>query len=125
MIKFIAVIGVIALLVGRAMWIDEHLPGQWRTLLKNYEDTESIGTLVHETYLTIIGEHVGRVPLSLKEMNTIVYQWTDEYGQLNTSYQKPVGVDNVKEIRLGDLNYQIDRTMSKEDVKRLLNNDKD
>ena len=106
--KTLGIIVLILLLVGRALWIEENHPDQWATVWQNYKDTESVGTLFSEGFNVFRGETIKRVPMSVREANTIVYQWVDDRGEYHTSYQKPTGVSNVKEIRLGDLDYQIE-----------------
>jgi hypothetical protein len=109
-------------LVIRGVMIERQNSHVWPTVWQNFKDTESVLTLIKETFQALGGQQVKRVPMSVREMDTIVYRWRDERGKIHMSYQKPVGVDNVEEIRLGDLNYQIEPSLTEEEKAKLLNN---
>ncbi len=111
---------ILAFIVGRAMWIEENSPDAWSTVWKNYKDTESIGTLLSDGFDVLRGEPVKRVAMSVREMNRVIYKWVDDYGVTQMSYQKPVGVQNVQEVRLGDLDYQVEKSLTEEQKKKLL-----
>lgn len=118
--KLLIFLAIIIAIVIRAAMIEHNYPEQWPTVWKNFKDTESVTNLLTETVAVFRGERVKRVAMSIREMNTIVYRWKDERGEVHLSYQKPTGVDNVEEIRLGDLNYQIESSLSEEEKALLL-----
>ncbi len=120
---FILVI-IILLIVGRAVWIEKNQPNQWRYLWQNYQDTQSIAQLAKQTFDVMRGVQLKKAMMSEKEKNTIVYKWTDERGEIHMSYQKPIGVPNVQEIRLGDLNYQVTDGLTDKELNKVLSKDK-
>ncbi len=118
--KLLIILAIIMAVVIRAAMIEHKHPEQWSIVWQNFKDTESVVTLLKETVDVFRGERVKRVAMSIREMNTIVYRWKDDRGEIHISYQKPTGVDNVEEIRLGDLNYQIETSLSEEEKALLL-----
>lgn len=121
--KSLAILVILILLIGRAVWIEKNSPDQWSIAWKNYQDTESELQFVKEVVAVFRGEKLKRVPMSVREMNRIVYKWVDDRGESHMSYQKPVGVKNVQEIRLGDLNYQVEESLTDEEKRRVLGTD--
>jgi hypothetical protein len=119
--KIGVVLIILIALVVRGVLIERQNAQVWPTVWQNFRDTESVVGLIKETFLALGGQQIKRVPMSIREMNTIVYRWRDKSGKIHLSYQKPVDVENVEEVRLGDLNYKIEPSLTEEEKARLLN----
>ncbi|MCO7225317.1 DUF4124 domain-containing protein [Pleionea sp. CnH1-48] len=111
---------ILALIIGRVLWVKEAHPGQWSIVFDNYQDTESVGELVAETISVFRGIRVSRAPMSVREANKVIYKWTDKYGQVHMNYQLPPDVKDYETVRLGDLKFDIDKSLSKEEKEALL-----
>ncbi len=117
LVIFIVVIAGLQLFGGRDF-------GQINLAWDKYQSHEELGKFLSDVGVIFSGGKVkeGALPSS-RYANQIMYRWTDELGQVHVSERKP-NVANYEEIKLGDLDYQIEESMSNEQIKQLLKKDK-
>jgi len=91
----------------------------------NYAQHGEIGTFIGDIVTIFKG---GKVKDSIfpesRYAEMIMYRWVDELGEVHVSERKP-DVENYEEIRLGDLSFQIEKGMSQEEIKAVLQQKKD
>lgn len=108
------------ILVGAFLWravvVEKASPDQWSAVWANFRDSKSPIVLVKDTYSAMVGEKVVKVALTAEQSEKVVYKWVDSWGRTQMSYQKPNNVDKVEEIRLGELDYDIEASLNKYDI---------
>lgn len=119
--KLIPLLVIIGLIAWRSIYINMDDPEAWPLVWDNYQASESVGSLMKDVFAVFSGKKIKPAILPAKEMDRIVFQWKNDRGEVQTSFQRPVGVKNVKEIRLGDLNYQTEKGLTAEEIQRLKN----
>ncbi|NVJ59324.1 MAG: hypothetical protein HWE27_02985 [Gammaproteobacteria bacterium] len=116
----ILIILIALVLVGIVVGKDN--PGQWTNTWNNFKDSYSVSGLVTDSMTVFNGNKVKRIPLSNQEQQRVVYRWTDSKGVKHLSYERPRGVDNVEEVRLGDLEYKVEQSLTEEEKEAALRN---
>ncbi|NVJ51362.1 MAG: hypothetical protein HWE13_08350 [Gammaproteobacteria bacterium] len=117
---------LIALLVALFLYgayLEKESPGQWRIVWDNFGKSYSVVSLAKDTTAVFMKETVKPQALSADEMEQVVYRWV-ENGVTHTSYQRPSHVENVQAIRLGDLDYKVEKSLTEEEKNKLLNKPK-
>lgn len=115
-IILVAIIGMV--LYGA--YLERQNPGQWEIVGKNFVKTESLAVLAKDSFKVFSQEPVKLMALSAAESERIVYRWVDEYGTPHVSYQRPENVPNVKEIRLGDMDFKVQKSLTEQEKQQLL-----
>ena len=86
-----------------------------------YTHGGDMGSFATDVGIIFAGEKVRESVLPSSEYaQKIMYRWTDELGVVHISERKP-NVDNFEEIRMGDLDYKVEKGMDKADIDRVLN----
>lgn len=117
---FATILIVLIALILLGVVVGKDNPGQWSKTWDNFKDSYSVTGLVSDSVAVFQGNKVKRIPLSHQEQQRVVYRWTDAKGVKHLSYERPRGVDNVEEVRLGDLDYKVEESLSDEEKSEVL-----
>ncbi len=109
LIIFILIVGGLQLFGGRDF-------SQMSLAWDKYTNNGTLGSFFDDVLVIFKGDSVkeGLLPHS-RYSKQIVYRWTDEFGEVHVSERKP-DVANYETIQLGDLNIQVEESMSDEDI---------
>lgn len=121
--KLLLIIIVFAIIIGGLQLFGGRDFGQITLAWDKYQSKGELSGFLSDVGTIFAGGKVkeGALPSS-HYANQVMYRWKDELGQVHVSERKP-NVANYEEIRLGDLDYQIEESMSQEEIKRLLKKD--
>jgi len=121
--KFILIIIVFALVIAGLQLFGGRDFGQITLAWDKYRSGGELSSFLSDVGVIFSGDKVkeGALPSS-RYANQIMYRWKDEFGVVHVSERRP-SVENFEEIRLGDLNYQIEESMTPEEIKRVLKRD--
>ncbi len=97
---------VMILMVGRGIWVEGKYPGQWKRVIKNYHDSESVGKLFTDIGHSLTGRKIRPVAMSAQDENSYVYRWVDANGEVHITETEP-DVEHFEKIRLGDMEFDI------------------
>ncbi|WP_144395496.1 hypothetical protein [Pleionea sediminis] len=103
---------ILGLIIVRAIYVQVDQPGTWARTWDNFKTSQSILHFGKDIFYVLSGKQIRVTTLPADEMERVIYQWKNDVGEIQTSFQRPVGVKNVKEIRLGDLDIQTEESMS-------------
>lgn len=117
LIIFVLIIGGLQVFGGRDFT-------QISLALDKYSQSESLGEFVTDIGRIFSGKTVNEsVFPSSRDAEKVLYRWVDELGVAHLSERRPESGD-YKEIKLGDLEIQVEPGMSQEEINAILQLDK-
>ena len=118
--KLLIIIVVFLLVVAGLQIFGGRDFGQMSLAWDKYRSQGEIGEFMSDIGIMFRG---GKVKESVfpnsRYAKMIMYRWKDELGEVHVSERKPE-VEVYEEIRLGDMQFQIEEGMSKEEIKQVL-----
>ncbi|PHS14083.1 MAG: hypothetical protein COA86_16455 [Kangiella sp.] len=88
--------------------------------IDKYDYSDDTDALTSDLSLIFSGGTVNQGGLATAQMaERVYYRWTDENGILQHSERRP-NVDNYQTIRMGDLSIDIQKSLSQEEISRVL-----
>ncbi|MCW9016473.1 MAG: DUF4124 domain-containing protein [Kangiellaceae bacterium] len=122
---FIVLIAFALIIVGLQMFGGRDF-GQMSLAVHKYKTEGTVGSFLTDVGSIFKGGKIkeGRLPMG-GYADQVMYRWVDENGEVHVSERKP-DVANYEEIRMGDLKFQVEDSLSKEELnKTLKKKDKD
>ncbi|TQV76908.1 DUF4124 domain-containing protein [Aliikangiella marina] len=118
--KFLLALVLFALIVAGLQIFGGRDFGQMSLAMDKYQSGGSFGDFFADVVTIFKGDKVKEsiFPHSrYREM--VMYRWKDEFGEVHVSERQP-NVENYEVIRLGDMDIQIQESMSEEEIKQIL-----
>lgn len=113
LVIFVLVIGGLQLFGGRDF-------RQIDVALDKYSSHGELGTFLGDVVTIFKGEKVRESALpSSRYEDMVMYRWIDQYGEVQFTERKPESGE-FTEVRLGDMNFDIQKGMSREEIEQIL-----
>ena len=113
LVIFVLVIGGLQLFGGRDF-------RQINVALDKYSSHGELGTFLGDVVTIFKGEKVRESALpSSRYEDMVMYRWIDQYGEVQFTERKPESGE-FTQVRLGDMNFDIQKGMSREEIEQIL-----
>jgi len=118
--KLLFIIILLSLVIGGLQIFGERDFGQMTLAWDKYNNGGNIGSFFSDVVVVFKGEKVKESALPLgKYADRYMYRWKDELGQIHVSERQP-NVAEFEKIRIGDLKFDIQKGMTKEEINQVL-----
>ncbi|TQV84476.1 hypothetical protein [Aliikangiella coralliicola] len=118
--KLIVIIILFGLVVAGLQMFGGRDFGQVSLAWDKYNHGGDISSFLSDIGTIFSGGRVNESALPMgRYADQVMYRWKDELGQIHVSERKP-NVDVFEEIRLGDMKFDIQEGMSKEEIEKIL-----
>lgn len=118
--KLILVLVVFALVIAGLQLFGGRDFRQIDIALDKYSSHGEIGTFLSDIVVIFKGDKVRESALSSSRFEDMVmYRWIDKYGEVQFTERKPE-TGEYTEVRLGDMNFDIQKGMSEEEIANIL-----
>lgn len=120
--KLILVLVIFALVIAGLQLFGGRDFRQIDIALDKYSSHGEIGTFLNDIVIIFKGDKVREGALSNSRFEDMVmYRWIDKNGEVQFTERKPE-TGEYTEVRLGDMNFDIQKGMSEEEIANILKN---
>lgn len=121
--KLIVIIVLFSLVLGGLQLFGGRDFGQFSLAWDKYNHGGDVSSFMSDALVIFKGGKVRESYLPLgKYAEQYMYRWVDELGQTHVSERQPK-VENFEKIRIGDLKFDVQKGMSKEEIEAALKQD--
>lgn len=93
---------------------------QIRVAYEKYGYSKDLGVLKEDLMLIYSGGIVNQGGLATAQLaDRVYYRWTDQDGVVHHSERRP-NVENYETIRMGDLSIEVQKSLSQEEINKVL-----